>query len=234
MKKQLYLFGAAVLIIGIVLSGCEQIGIISSSGEITYIDLEGGFYGIVTDDGKQYDPINLPEEFQEDGLYVSFTAKILHNQASTHMWGTLIKILQIELADMSPSGYLINYSGCREEYNDYSSSLDCIDYSYDTDNTLYIQHINAGFNCCPNITADLSYNNHTITIEEIELSGDCDCLCLFEMEYKIIHLTPGTYTIHVIEPYVHPDDEKLEFTVNLTATPHGNFCVEREYYPWGQ
>lgn len=37
--------------------------IISETGTVKYIDLEGGFFGIIGDSGKNYDPINLSEEF---------------------------------------------------------------------------------------------------------------------------------------------------------------------------
>jgi len=59
---------------------------VSGTGTIKYINLEGGFYGIVSDDGKNYDPINLPEEFKKDGLKVSFEAE-KSNAFATHMWG---------------------------------------------------------------------------------------------------------------------------------------------------
>ena len=67
----------------------------SGTGEVKYIDIEGGFYGIVSNDGRCYDPINLPSEFMNDGLQINFKVKILENQISFHMWGTLVEILEI-------------------------------------------------------------------------------------------------------------------------------------------
>ena len=72
-------------------------GIISGTGEVQYIDLEDGFYGIITDDGECYDPINLPSEFKEDSLQINFKAKILGDYVNYHMWGTIIEILEIEI-----------------------------------------------------------------------------------------------------------------------------------------
>jgi len=61
------------------------------AGTVNYLDLEGGFYGIV--DGKNnYDPIDLPEDFQIDGLRVFVIARISKSQTSFHMWGTIIQI----------------------------------------------------------------------------------------------------------------------------------------------
>lgn len=68
----------------------------NKTGTIQYIDLEGGFYGIVDDDGNKYGPVNLQDEFQEDGLRVKFSFKILTNTVSTHMWGTLIELTEIQ------------------------------------------------------------------------------------------------------------------------------------------
>jgi hypothetical protein len=65
------------------------------TGTIKYIKLEGGFYGIISDDGKHYDPLNLPVKYQKDGLKVKVKASLADNQASFHMWGTLINIISI-------------------------------------------------------------------------------------------------------------------------------------------
>lgn len=54
---------------------------------VRFIDLEGGFYWIITDSNKSYYPINLDQEFQEDGLIVWFEAKIRKDIATIHMGG---------------------------------------------------------------------------------------------------------------------------------------------------
>ena len=66
------------------------------TGTIQYNDFEGGFYGIVGDNGEAYDPINLPTEFEEDGLRVKYTIEILEDQVGFHMWGTIVEIIEIE------------------------------------------------------------------------------------------------------------------------------------------
>ncbi|RMF89464.1 MAG: hypothetical protein D6733_06250, partial [Methanobacteriota archaeon] len=73
---------------------------VSGTGTVRYIGLEGGFYGIVSDDGKNYDPLNLPEEFKKDGLKVSFEAE-KSNAYTTHMWGTAIDIKEIKKLEES-------------------------------------------------------------------------------------------------------------------------------------
>lgn len=69
---------------------------IETTGTVQYVDLEGGFYGIVAEDGTRYDPSGLPEEFQEDGLRVEFRAEPRENVLTTRMWGEVVRILEIE------------------------------------------------------------------------------------------------------------------------------------------
>ena len=82
----------------VTLSGCVLKGkdIVEGSGTITYINLEGGFYGIMADDGEHYVPINLPPEFKVDGLRVRFKGKIRDDLESIHMWGTLLELIYIK------------------------------------------------------------------------------------------------------------------------------------------
>ena len=113
-----------------------------------------------------------------------------------------------------------------------NSNMDCIFYVY-SNGKLRLRHVNAGFNCCPEIDKAIEIRDNSIFITEIEVEGICDCSCLFEIEYTIAPLAPGTYFIHFDEPYVHQNGEVLEFTVDLVNEPTGEYCVWRDYYPWG-
>lgn len=64
-------------------------------GTITYKNIEGGFYAIDGDDGKKYDPINLPEAFRKDGLKVIVSARIKQDAMSFHMYGVIIEVVNI-------------------------------------------------------------------------------------------------------------------------------------------
>lgn len=66
------------------------------TGTVVFLSFEGGFYGIKGDDGRNYDPTNLADEFRKEGLRVRFKAKELKDQASFHMWGHLIEIVEIQ------------------------------------------------------------------------------------------------------------------------------------------
>jgi len=67
-----------------------------TSGTILHIPIEGGFYRLITDDGTKYDPINLPEEYKQNGLRVKFQVNQKKSMASVHMWGTIVEIVKIE------------------------------------------------------------------------------------------------------------------------------------------
>lgn len=70
--------------------------IISGTGTIKYIGVEGGFYGLIADDGERYDPLNLSEEFQVDGLKVSFEAVLKQEVKTFHMWGIPVEIKKMK------------------------------------------------------------------------------------------------------------------------------------------
>ena len=75
--------------------GCTE-NYITGEGSIIFNDFEGGFFGIIADDGEKYDPINLPKEFEIDGIRVKFKLNILENQSSIHMWGIIVEIIEIQ------------------------------------------------------------------------------------------------------------------------------------------
>jgi len=140
-----------------------------------------------------------------------------------------------------PTGILLDYSGCKQFQKGTATDgtppdQDCIEYQYDGTGVLLLNHLNAGFNCCPDeILADITIENNIITIGEDESleSGGCDCLCLFDVHYQISNLPSGEYTIRVYGMYLQEGDEILEFTVDLASSPSGSFCVYRDHYPWG-
>jgi inhibitor of cysteine peptidase len=65
-------------------------------GTVTRVDLEGGFYGILGDDGKKYEPLNLDPKYQRDGLRVAFESTLARDAVGTRMWGTPVNLVDIE------------------------------------------------------------------------------------------------------------------------------------------
>lgn len=97
MRILVVLFSFSLLCIGC--SSTQRNGdgdILEGTGTVQYIELEGGFYGIVGDDGRQYDPVDLDEAYKEDGLRVHFRARTVEDMASIRMWGTIVNLVSIE------------------------------------------------------------------------------------------------------------------------------------------
>jgi len=73
---------------------------VHQTGTIRYIDIEGGFYGIIGSDGKNYEPVNLRPEFQLEGKEVTFTAEIHEEIESIYMWGTPVEVSMLHDGDV--------------------------------------------------------------------------------------------------------------------------------------
>jgi hypothetical protein len=92
----------AIAAVSLLALGCGQKTIpetISFTGQIVYVDLEGGFWGIIADSRTPYEPLNLPKDYQNEGQRVAVTARICHDCVSIHMWGEIIEILEIHGTD---------------------------------------------------------------------------------------------------------------------------------------
>lgn len=70
------------------------------SGTVTFVELEGGFYGIVGDDGENYLPFNLAPEYQVDGLRIAFEYEPVKDTGTIQMWGAPVNLTFIEKTDL--------------------------------------------------------------------------------------------------------------------------------------
>jgi hypothetical protein len=133
-----------------------------------------------------------------------------------------------------PRGRLTQHGDCKSHEGKTTSGTDCLQYVYDGKGVLRVTHVNAAFNCCPNkISAEITVEDRVIRIvEEEDLEHPCDCDCLYDVEYEFLDIEPGTYDIHVVEPYLPEGDEPLSFAIDLQAAPSDTLCVARHGYPW--
>lgn len=144
--------------------------------------------------------------------------------------------------EVQSTGLLMTYEGCKSfaatsgtKSASHSSNAECFEYQYNGQGQLALKHINSGFNCCPEkIDADISLSGGLIYIKEREKAQGCFCRCLFDIDYQINDLKPGTYTIEIKGPYVETTDESLRFDVELYGQCSGTFCVVRTHYPWAE
>lgn len=67
------------------------------TGTIKFMDLEGGFFGIVTDKGEKLLPMNLSKQFQQVGAQVKIQGELITGIATIQQWGTPFKITKIEV-----------------------------------------------------------------------------------------------------------------------------------------
>lgn len=62
---------------------------------VVYQDLEGGFWGLAGDDGRQYEPVDaLPTAVQRDGCRVEAEVEPL-DVMSFRQWGRPVRVHQV-------------------------------------------------------------------------------------------------------------------------------------------
>ncbi len=100
MKRVLFLAIPAMLVLLLMpaLPGCRQTDRVVDNGTVVQIELEGGFFGIIDDHNRHWDPTNLPEEFRADSLRVRFEG-IVTDRGTVHMWGRTIELTAIRRLD---------------------------------------------------------------------------------------------------------------------------------------
>ena len=137
--------------------------------------------------------------------------------------------------EQSIAGKVVHSTGCKTSKSlSIENNQSCLQYVYDeVSRTLHLTHVNAGFNCCPgDISCNINMANSVISIIEKEEAAMCNCNCLFDIDIDVYQVDKAKYTIKLVEPYVG-DQEILEFDIDLNNTISGEFCVERNIYPWG-
>ena len=65
-------------------------------GQLVFMQLEGGFYGIISATGEKLLPLNLSEVYYQAGAKIRFKAEQA-NVETIQQWGTPVTIVAIEL-----------------------------------------------------------------------------------------------------------------------------------------
>jgi hypothetical protein len=90
------LLAAASCLFGCLGEGDPEAGTsVPGSGMIVLVAEEGGFYGILADDGNRYYPINLDERYKVHGLRVVFRVTVRGDIFTIQQWGIPVEIEEI-------------------------------------------------------------------------------------------------------------------------------------------
>lgn len=73
---------------------------------VTFIELEGGFYGLITSAGDKLLPTNLAEEYHKNGTVLSFRTAPVKEMASIQQWGTMVELVDVTLIEAAPDSSL--------------------------------------------------------------------------------------------------------------------------------
>lgn len=66
------------------------------TGKVVYQNIGMGCWGIVASNGKEYRPVNMPEQLKTEGAKVTVSASPVKEEVSMFMWGTPVKITSFE------------------------------------------------------------------------------------------------------------------------------------------
>jgi hypothetical protein len=98
MKTLAYLF---LILLGLSFSGVSSAQVanvpFNLEGKVVYLAMEGGFYGIISSDGRKYLATNLPSMFQQKNLMLKGKAILQANTLGIHQWGEYIQLLDVSL-----------------------------------------------------------------------------------------------------------------------------------------
>ena len=135
------------------------------------------------------------------------------------------------------SSRILNKPACKQftksgEYK-ITEIMSAVEYSFDMKTgILYVKHINAGFNCAPEVIyCYVQQSDKSLIFTEREKSQGVKCQCLYDLEIEVKGVKADKYRIEFVEPHIG-NQEKLIFYVDLIAAPTGKYIVSRTEYPW--
>ncbi len=61
-------------------------------GTVVYVDINGGFWGIETNSGDQFLPVNMPEQLKTEGAKVTLEVNEI-DLMNMYMWGRTVEVI---------------------------------------------------------------------------------------------------------------------------------------------
>jgi hypothetical protein len=74
---------------------CDEADVCQVSARVSWLSIEGGFWALRGDDDVTYEPLNLPADFQQDGLRVRTTLRMRGDMGTYRMVGPVVEVLSI-------------------------------------------------------------------------------------------------------------------------------------------
>ena len=62
------------------------------TGKVQYQNIGPGFWGIISNDGNEWRPVNMPEQLKYEGAIIEVYGHEVEEEMSIFMWGKAIKI----------------------------------------------------------------------------------------------------------------------------------------------
>lgn len=95
-------------------------------------------------------------------------------------------------------------TGCKgnsaRAIGDSSALSEAIEYSCIHEGYLYLNHVDAIFNCCPGeLNASVKVDGNLITVSEWSTEDGCKCICPYDLSYEIGPLQEGVAYVLTIE-----------------------------------
>lgn len=66
-------------------------------GKVQFLQMEGGFFGIVTKSGEKFLPLNMDKSARKHGSVIQFKGVVAKDVMTIQQWGTPIKITDIKV-----------------------------------------------------------------------------------------------------------------------------------------
>jgi PBP1b-binding outer membrane lipoprotein LpoB len=76
---------------------------LAMTGTVHFLEMEGGFYGIITDKGAKLLPMGLDKKYMVSGTIINFNGEFVKDRATIQQWGQLFRIESIKLIKMGKS-----------------------------------------------------------------------------------------------------------------------------------
>ncbi len=76
---------------------------LAMTGTVHFLEMEGGFYGIITDKGVKLLPMGLDKEYMVSGTIINFDGEFVKDRATIQQWGQLFRVKSIKLIKMGKS-----------------------------------------------------------------------------------------------------------------------------------